>query len=147
MSFYCFCLPAVMNLAQSCCYDGPQCPHLQHRDNIASYPIVGIVRECLKRCHIPRSLQRLHPMWHVVSGDSFLFLHFLLAFQRPSELNQRQFCCMAILYEALSHCGVFHSSNGEQVLLIQCFRWRSWGSVVLLAWSHPVTKLQSWSVH
>lgn len=40
-----------------------------------------------------------------VSGDSFLFLPFLLAFQRPSELNQRQFRCMAVLYEALAHGG------------------------------------------
>ena len=39
--------------------------HLQHRDNTASYPIFGIIRECLKRCHIPRDLQSLCPMCYV----------------------------------------------------------------------------------
>lgn len=149
MSFYCFCLPAMMNLAQSCCYGGSQhqgCP-LQHRDNIASYLIVGIVRECLKRCHIPGLVKALSRATCRVSGDSFLFLPFLLAFWRSSELNQRQFCCMAVLYKAFSCCGVFHSSSGKQALLPQHCRWRSWGSIVPLASSHPVTKLQSWYVH
>lgn len=115
-------LPPVMDLVRSWCHDGARCPHLRHRDIMASYPTVGIVR--IKEVSYAKGLaEALSHVTHGVSGDSFLFLHFLLAFQRPSELNQRQFRCMAVLYEAFAHGGPSEQQWGAGVTP-RCYRGR-----------------------